>query len=293
MEGFEDFIKAGNVAAQALEYGRKLIKVDAKMLDVCDAIEKKIFELGGKPAFPVQINLNQIAAHYCPTDDDATVFKEGDVVKLDVGAHVDGAVGDNACTVDLGNNSELVKASLNALNAAIKLATPGTTLGSIGQAINSEIESSGFKPIVNLSGHGIGRFIIHGPPTIPNFDTGDKTELKENQTIAIEPFATTGAGRVYESGHPTIFMVKAKKPARGPFARQVLAEIEGFDGLPFASRWVSGKLGVGRAKFGINELVKLGVLHGFPPLPEEKGGLVSQAEHSIIVNDKPKITTKL
>ena len=111
MAEIDDWIKAGKIAAEALEYGRKLIKPGKSMLELCDDVDKKIKQLGGQPAFPSQVSCDHVAAHFCPAPEDKTVFDK-QVVSLDVGVHVNGAIGDNATTVDLsGNHTDLVKAS--------------------------------------------------------------------------------------------------------------------------------------------------------------------------------------
>ena len=101
----EEQRKACRIAAQALEYALTLIVPGAKLLDICEKTEKKIDELGAKPAFPVQISLNDTAAHFCPDEDDTTVLKD-QVVCIDIGVHIDGFIGDNAATVDLSKNNQ-------------------------------------------------------------------------------------------------------------------------------------------------------------------------------------------
>ncbi|MBL7057073.1 type II methionyl aminopeptidase [Candidatus Woesearchaeota archaeon] len=292
-ETIEKYRQSGKIAAKALQHASKLIKPGVKLVTVCDAAEDKIRELGGGIAFPTQTSRNEIAAHYCPEDDDETVYQEGDVVKLDVGATVDGYVSDNALTVDLGDHAKLVKASREAVNAALKIVKPGTTLGEIGTAIQTAIEKYGFAPVKNLSGHGIGHYSVHESPSVPNFDSGSKNELVEGQSIAIEPFASTGAGMIQESSNPTVFMHVARRSVRSAFGRDILKDIESYNGLPFTTRWLSRKHGIGKTKFGLRELVNAGVIRGYPPLPDVRKGLVSQAEHSVLVFDKPIIITKL
>ncbi len=295
-ETFDSYVEAGRIAAQALEYGKKLIKVGASMLEVTEAVEKKIVELGGEFAFPPQISLNDIAAHYCADFDDKTVFKEGDVAKLDVGVQIDGFVGDTACTVVLGNDENLkllAEASREALNSALKIIKPGVRLSEIGKIIHAEITKRGFSPVRNLSGHGLAQFIIHDKPSVPNFDTGSDEVLEEDQVIAIEPFATTGAGVIYESSNPTIYALDEMRPVRSPMTREVLKDLEHYNGLPFAHRWLVKKHGLGKTSFALRELKNLGVLHEFAPLPDKAHGIVSQAEHTVIVRDKPVITTLL
>ena len=205
----QDYIKAGEIAGKARKYGVSLIKGGASWIEVADKIEKKIKELGGELAFPAQMSLNDVAAHQMPSED--IVFKD-EVVCLDVGVHINGYVGDTACTVDLsGKNSKLVEASRKALDEALKLVKPGVEIRKIGAKIHEVITSYGFSPIRNLSGHGLDQYVIHKKPSIPNYDNGDKTKLIEGQVIAIEPFASAGSGVIYESGSANIFMLKGKK----------------------------------------------------------------------------------
>lgn len=290
-EELEKWRQAGRVSAQALEYGISIIRKGASVLEVCDKVDAKIIELGAKPSFPSQISLNDVAAHFCPEADDKTVL-EDQIVKLDVGACVDGFLGDTAATVDLsGSNAELVKASRDALDAAIKVVAPGVKLREIGSVIKEAISSFGFSPVVNLSGHGIGRFQVHTVPTIPNFENGDDTELYVGQIIAIEPFATNGSGAIYESSNPSVFMEIAKKPVRDATTRQVLAEIQSYEGLPFTTRWLTRKFPVFKVGFALRQLSSLGIIQQFPPLVEKHHGMVSQAEHTVLVGDKPVILT--
>ena len=283
--------KAGKIAAEALAYGKDLIKKDAKVLDVCNKVEEKIFSLGGELAFPAQISMNSIAAHYCPEDDNELVFSD-QVVSLDVGVHVDGFIGDTACTVDLsGENSSLVKASLEALKAAIEKVKVGVKLSSIGAVIEETITSFGFQPVRNLSGHGLDAYNVHCPPTIPNFDT-KSDDVLEKGVIAIEPFATNGAGMIHEKGEPSVFNMMGRKSFRVGFVRNIQKEIEKLNGLPFTTRWLTKKFSIAQVKFSLNQFKQLGVLKEYPPLVEKQDGLVSQAEHSLLVDDEVVVLTE-
>ncbi len=282
--GIEKLKQAGKIAAQVLEYGKSLIKKDASLLEVCDKVEEKVIDLGGKLAFPVQISCNHIAAHYCPEEDDKIIFSD-QLACLDVGVHVDGFIGDNAVTVDLsGKNEELVKASREALENAIKTIKVGVTLGEIGKIIQDTIQKYGFAPVRNLSGHGLGKYEQHTKPSIPNFDNGDDTKIEKGMVFAIEPFASTGAGIVQDSGIATVFSLVNKKPVRNAITRQVLKEIESYNELPFTTRWLTKKFGA-KAKFAFREMEQLGMLHPYAPLADKDKGLISQAEHSILVDD--------
>lgn len=280
----QNYIAAGKISAEVLEYGKSLIKKGNSLLDATEKIEEKIFELGAKPAFPVQISCNEIAAHYCADEDDKIIFEE-QVVCLDLGVHVDGAIGDNAYTIDLsGKYNDLVKAAQKALEEALKIINVGTELREIGKMINETIKSYGYNPVRNLSGHGLDLFNIHTKPTIPNIDNGDKTILQKGMVFAVEPFATTGSGVVHDSGLPTVFMLEHKKPVRSQITREILREIETYEGLPFAKRWLTKKFGA-KANFALRELTQLGMIHQFPPLVEVNKGIVTQAEHSVLIDD--------
>ena len=230
---------------------------------------------------------------FIPLLGEEVIFKD-QVVCLDVGVHVDGYVGDNALTIDLsGKYQKLVEASRKALVEAIKIIKPGLEIREIGKKIHEVITRYGYSPIRNLSGHGVDKYKIHTKPSMPNYDNGDTTKLEEGQAIAIEPFASTGAGVIYESGQANIYMLIKKKPVRNTMTREVLAEIEKMKGLPFTLRWLVKKFGEGKTKFAIREMTNYGMLTEFPPLVDKNHGIVSQAENTIIVTtDGAKITTK-
>ena len=287
-EVFEDLLKAGRIASEALNHGFKLIKPGVTVRSVLDSVESKIRDLGGNIAFPAQSSLSNQAAHYCPDDSDDTVYSEEDVVKLDVGVHINGWVADTALTKDLsGAYSDLLRASREALREALKLAVPGSSPLSIGSRIEEVISSFGFSPVRNLSGHGIGRFVVHSSPSIPNVSFGSSEPLKEGDLIAIEPFASTGAGRVVERGVNTLFSQVSHRNVR--LGRFLLSRINSFNGLPFTTRWLTREFGL-RAVAGLKSLVRQGVLREYPPLVDS--GLVSQAEHSVIVGEKPVVFTQ-
>ncbi|HLC96321.1 MAG TPA: type II methionyl aminopeptidase [Candidatus Nanoarchaeia archaeon] len=288
----ENYLKAGKIAAEVLSYGKDLIRKGSKVLDVCNKVEEKIAAFDAKPAFPAQISMNEIAAHYCPEDDDEAIFQD-QLVSLDIGVHVDGYIGDTAVTVDLsGEHSDLVKASQEALKAAIEKVGVGVKISEIGRAIEQTITSAGFQPVRNLSGHGLDQYNVHCSPTIPNFDTKGP-EVLEKGVIAIEPFATDGIGLIQEKGDASVFQLIGRKSTRVGFVRNIQQEIERFEGLPFTTRWLTKKFSTAQVGFALNQLKQLEILHSHPPLVERQNGLVSQAEHSLLVDDEIKILTHL
>ncbi len=296
-ETIQKLQKAGKVAAQVRREGAKKLAVpNTSFLEVMDYCEKRILELGGQIAW-AQMGVNDVAAHFCPEEDEAGVSREGDVIKVDIGVHLDGWIADNAMTVIVGNgkNSEykdLLRASQNALKAAIKLVRPGVQLWQLGEAQYSEAEALGFTTVRNLSGHTIERYKIHAGISIPTFNNKDKTELQEGWQVALEPFVTDGDGLIKEKGKATVFMVEKEKNARSLYARKILEEVKPQKGLPFTMRWLTRKFGKGTTALGLRELQQLGIVKPYSPLAEISGGMVAQFEHAMIVKDKPLVYTR-
>jgi len=287
-ESIEKYKKAGKIAAETLEYGKSLVKKGALMVEALDKIEQKVIDLGAGLAFPAQISCDHIAAHYCPEEDDKTVFSD-QLICLDVGVHIDGFIGDTAATIDLsGKYGNLANAAEDALSSAIKIIKVGATLGEIGKTIQETIQKCGFAPVRNLSGHGLGKYEVHTKPSIPNFDNNDKTKIEKGMVFAVEPFASTGAGVVQDSGNATVFQLITKKPVRSPLTRQVLQEIDSYKGLPFTTRWLTRKFGA-RAKFALREMGQLGMLYAHPPLADKDKGIISQAEHTVLIDNDGKV----
>ncbi|HYD03933.1 MAG TPA: type II methionyl aminopeptidase [Alphaproteobacteria bacterium] len=295
----ENAILAGKIAGKAILYGKSLIEPDARVVEVLDKIEQFIKQNGGEMAFPAQVSLNDTAAHYCPTHDDPTVFKTTDIIKLDLGVHIDGVIADNAVTIVFKKDNhnyeklhEIKKASEEALANALKYMRPGTKLGEIGLVIQETISKYDLSPIRNLSGHGLGKYQVHENPTVPNFNTGDKRELEDGQLLAVEPFATNGHGMIFESSNPTLYSLTQVKGVRSNMTREVLNSIKTFKNLPFTTRWLTTKHTASTVRFALNDLKNLGIIHEYPPLIEVGRGMVAQSEHTVIVGDNPVITTR-
>ena len=277
----EKYRKAGVMLKEVRENAVPRVKKGAKLLDVANEIEAEIFSKGGKPAFPVNISINSEAAHDTPGVDDERVFCD-DIVKVDIGIHIDGYIADTAVTVDLSNNPDLVKASRKALEEAIKLVRAGVNTQELGAVIEETIDGFGFKPVYNLTGHGLEQYVQHSEPAIPNKRIGQGVELKAGQVIAIEPFATDGIGIVVEGSLMEIFGISRVKPVRMPYEREVLKAIQEYNGLPFAARWLSNIKFLDKA---LTSLMRQGIIHGYPVLVEHQHGMVSQAEHTMIVTE--------
>jgi methionyl aminopeptidase len=279
-EVHEKTIRAGRILKLVREEVIRLVKPEVRLLEIAEFVENRIRELGAEPAFPCNISLNSDAAHFTPKRGDERFFKDGDLVKLDIGAHIDGIIADTAVTVDLGDNAELVLAAERALEAAINEIYAGVDTSLLGEVIEREIRELGFKPVINLTGHGFLPFKTHAPPTIFNYKTNRGIKLEEGVVIAIEPFATTGAGKVSERGETEIYSLLKKRPVRMKQEREILREIERYKTLPFAKRWLKKAPAI-----IISKLVREGILREYPVLSEVERGLVSQAEHTVIVEE--------
>lgn len=288
----EHYIEAGRIAREARELAVDMVEPGAEALAIAEETESFIREEGAQPAFPVNVSIDEVAAHFTPKIADDTTLEAGQVVNVDVGVHVDGYIGDTAATVDLsGDHTDLVDASADALAAALDMVRPGANVGEIGAAIEDVIESAGFKPVRNLSGHGLEQYTQHSGDNIPNVATDTGRTLERGQAVAIEPFASTGTGKVSEGGQGNIYKLERTR-ARGRTERKLLNEAKNkFRSLPFASRWFEN-VPAPRVEMTLAKLARGGNVHAYDVLREEDGALVSQTEHTVLVLDEPVVTTR-
>ncbi len=288
-EQYEKHREAGRILSQVREETAARVEVGASHLEIAEYAEDRIRELGGKPAFPVNISIDEEAAHATPAIDDDSTFGE-EMINLDIGVHIDGWLADTAITVDLSGNPGLAEASEQALEAAIDVIEPGVDTGDIGAEIEDVIDGYGFNPVVNLTGHGLGHWEQHTSPNIPNRAVSQGVTLDVGDVVAIEPFATDGGGKVTEGSKEEIFSLQAERSVRNRQAREALGQItEEFRTLPFATRWLE----TDRPEIALRRLKTSGVVHGYPVLKEDDGCLVSQKEHTIIVTeDGCEVTTE-
>ena len=285
-------IKAGKIASEVKKYAKQIIKKDVPLLDIAEKIESKILELKAKPAFPTNLSINEIAAHDTPLYNDTR--KAHGLLKVDIGVQIDGYVADTAFSLDLENseeNKKLITAAEKGLDEGCKKINVGVKIREIGAVIEKAIKSFGFTPIQNLSGHSMEQFSLHAGITIPNNDNSQEKTLEEG-TYAVEPFATTGLGRVRDGKPSGIYRIENEIPVRDTFAREVLAFIyEEYQTLPFCARWIYKKFGA-RGLLALKRIEEAGILHNYPQLIEAGNGKVAQAEDTILLEkDKKTITT--
>lgn len=306
----EDYRKAGKLAAETLDHGTTLIKEGARLVDVAEAIEDYIRSKGGKPAFPVNLAIDDIAAHYSPFHDSVEVFARGQLVKLDVGVQFNGYIGDTARTVEVSTNSwgKLIKASEEALKVAIEMMKPKVNMETIGTAIENTINSFGYVPISNLSGHGLGQYSLHTGISVPNVPEGNRDRVENGTVLAIEPFATDSTGSVKEGQSSSIYRLVRTDESTISEKPGILSRLVGrnivddvgkfldliryeYRTLPFSERWCYSIDKNARQK--LLTLTRFKVISCYPVLKEIGGGTVSQAEHTVLVtSDGCEILTK-
>jgi methionyl aminopeptidase len=203
----EHMRRAGHVVRLVLDHVRDHVKPGATTLDLENAAEARMKELGAKPAFKgyhgfpcvLCTSVNSEVVHGIPSK--KRVLKEGDIVSIDCGAIIDGFYGDSAITVPVGDKIDdttrrLLEATKASLQAAIDIVKPGATLGDIGAAVQEVVESHGFSVVRDFVGHGIGTR-MHEDPQIPNYgQRGRGLKLREGMVLAIEPMVNVGKPEV-------------------------------------------------------------------------------------------------
>lgn len=289
----EKIIQAGKIISDVREYARGFIKKGMPLIEIANKIEDKMEDFEVKPSFPTCLSVNDVAAHGTPAHDDERIA-EG-LLKVDMGVHVDGWISDTAFSLDLEDseeNKKIIQASESALDSVIEKIKKGIPINELGKAVHGAIESFGFNPIVNLSGHEVRHYELHSEISIPNFDNNNSNPLPEG-LYAIEPFATPGSGKVKDGSPSGIYILIDDKPIRSPLARELLDFIkQEYSTLPFCSRWIVKKFGT-KGLFGLRQLVENGNIHSYPELVESSNKNVAQTEHTILVEaDKITVTTE-
>lgn len=280
--------QARKISNTVLFYAKPLVKEDALALGVAEKIEAKVKASGGGLAFPVNVSINENAAHYTPSTGDTLRLQAGDFVKIDFGVHVDGYIWDRAFTVCIGQKTHpMITAAEMALEEALKLIRPGAKVMEISEVVEETLSKLRFNPVRNLCGHGLERYTQHAALSIPNGRNSVQQQLQAGQAIAMEVFATDGVGWIHESQPIEIFGYVQDKPARLWEARRVLdAAKSTYAGLPFAKRWLHDlkpKISAIKIDMALDQLLATGALRDYPVLREQSGGKVAQAEETVVV----------
>jgi len=290
-EDVRSYIRAGWIASRVKERASKEVRPGAKVLDIANSLESYIVELGGMPAFPVNISINFEAAHRTAYLGEESVIPEESVVKVDIGVHVNGFIADTAITLDFsGRMAQLVEAVNDALERALKHVRPGVRVSDVGALIERAIRSRGFKVVKNLSGHSLDRYVVHAGETVPNYrETLNLSRFRTSAAYAIEPFASTGRGLVSSERRVYIYAVRRLDVEQGTREARIIEEIyRKVRTLPFTERWfpeLVSELGLHGFRGVLSELARRGYLIAYPVLSDVPGSFVAQAEETVLILD--------
>jgi methionyl aminopeptidase len=288
-EELEKFHISGKILRETREEMREYVKENMPVIDVCERTEGLIRQKGGKPAFPCNVSINEVAAHYTSPPGDILRIPQGSTVKVDLGVQVDGYVTDTAFTAAFSSEGRSMAATAElALKTAIDNIHGDMNLGKIGALIETTIKNRGFKPISNLTGHSVGRYLIHAGTSIPNVAQASPTKVRTGEVYAIEPFVTQpdAIGRVEDGTQITIYRLLKAKSVKSDTAKKMLKHIEtNFRTLPFAERWLSGVVSMEQHKAAFKELYTSKAIMGYPVFVEASKKPVAQAEHTVLIKD--------
>jgi methionyl aminopeptidase len=286
-EALQKFRLSGKILRETREEMRMFVRENMPIIQVCEKAEKLIREKGGKPAFPCNVSINEVTAHYTSPPNDERRIPEKAIVKVDIGAHVDGYVTDTAFTACFNPEyKSMADAAEHALKVAVATIHPEMAVSKIGGIIENDIKNHGFKPIANLTGHSVGRYLIHAGTSIPNVAQFSLVKVKVGEVYAIEPFVTLpeAVGRVEDGSEILIFRLVKAKSIKNLYAKQLLKQIEdNFRTLPFAERWLKGVVPKEQHREAFRELLASKTLMGYPVFVEVSRKPVAQAEHTVLI----------
>jgi len=286
---FDDYFRAGKIAGEVRENVRKTDWIGKTVYEICEHVESEIIKRGAKCAFPVNTSINEVAAHYTAEPNDPLTIKNDDLVKIDLGAQINGYIADTAVTVCYNPEFDnLVQAAELSLSNAMSMIKVGVKSSDVGRTIEKTIKQMGFLPIANLSGHSLDQYTIHAGKSVPNIWSIGSFTFNENQAFACEPFVTTGDGLgfVHEGKIKNIFALSSRKKTKDREADKMLDYIwQNFNLLPFALRWLTNEWEEKEARNLLEVLVKKKAVHAYPVLVEGNGQRVTQAEHTFIPNE--------
>lgn len=285
----EAYRRGGQIISQLRKTVPTLVREGGPVRELCERVEAEIIALGGQPAFPCNVGINEVAAHYTSPWDDASVLPRESVVKVDFGVHIDGYINDTAVTVSLSPvHRSMIEVAEEALRAGIVMIAHGVRFSDVGEQIQKTITRYGCKPIRNLTGHKVERYTIHAGKSVPNVAGPALGRFEAGEVYAIEPFVTVkeAAGRVEDTDQTFIYRSVRDKGVRSEPARKIVEHVrKKYRTLPFASRWLYSSLGRAVVEDGFSETVSAKCISGYPVLVEASGKIVTQAEHTVIVKE--------
>jgi methionyl aminopeptidase len=298
----EKYKKAGKIVSKTRSMAVEHVKADMKIIDLINYVEGNIIEMGGMPAFPCNVSINEITAHYSSPPGDDSIIKIGDLVKIDLGAHVDGYIADSAISVYIGEHDssqvhesiegqseenlsiKMIETAHEALESAICTIRDGVEIGKVGKAIEETINNKNFNSVSNLTGHSMDRWILHSGVSVPNINEENNHTVHEGDVLAIEPFVTNGVGRVGDTNDAYIFRFLRGRPIRMVQAKKLLDIIAvNYKTLPFSQRWLTDHIDSKYLNMAMRQLLAARAIYPYHVLKEKSNSRVAQAEHTVIV----------
>lgn len=305
----EKYKKAGKIVSKTRSMAVEHVKADMKIIDLIKYVESNIIEMGGLPAFPCNVSINEITAHYTSPPGDESMIKRGDLVKIDLGAHVDGYIADSAISVFIEDDDstiiherqsdenlsiKMIETAHEALESAISTIRDGVEIGKVGTAIEETINNKDFNSVSNLTGHSMDRWILHSGISVPNIREDNNHIVREGDVLAIEPFVTNGIGRVGDTNDTYIFRFLRGRPMRMVQAKKLLDIIaNNYKTLPFSQRWLTDHIETKYLNMAMRQLLASRAIYPYHVLKEKSDSRVAQAEHTVIVeSDGCKVITE-
>lgn len=259
-----DFRQAAETHRQVRQWAQKHIKPGQTLTEIANGIEDSVRQLVGHGGlaegdalvagmgFPTGLNLDDVAAHYSPNAGCKKVLRQDNVLKVDIGVHVNGRIVDSAFTMAFEPTYDnLLAAVKDATETGVREAGIDVRLGELGGLIQEAMESYEceiggtvypIKPIHNLRGHNILPYSIHGTKSVPAVKTNDPTKMEEGDVFAIETFGSTGNGRCHDEGEVSHYALRGDAPKadlRLSSAKSLLGVIKkNFGTIPFCRRYL-------------------------------------------------------
>jgi methionyl aminopeptidase len=285
----QSFVKAGEITRDV----RRLVESrdwrGKTYLEICEFVEGEIRRRGGEPAFPCNVCADSVAAHYTAIVEDAKTVPEKTILKVDLGAAVDGFPTDTSTTLCYNDDLlDMVEATKSALSEALKSVKSGSRTSDVGRAVQTYAAKRGYLPIQNLSGHSLDQYVVHAGTSVPNVWSPSPSSFHAGHVYAIEPFFTleTGSGVVVEGENANIYSIVSRKRVKDSKLDSFLDAIwNSRKTLPFAARWFAE--GYTKAKLDemLERLRNMKIIRSYPELVEAKGTPVAQAEHTIATTE--------
>ncbi|XP_020880124.1 ERBB-3 BINDING PROTEIN 1 isoform X2 [Arabidopsis lyrata subsp. lyrata] len=307
---------AAEIVNKALQVVLAECKPKAKIVDICEKGDafikeqtasmyknaKKKIERG--VAFPTCISVNNTVGHFSPLASDESVLEDGDMVKIDMGCHIDGFIALVGHTHVLqegpvtGRKADVIRAANTAADVALRLVRPGKKNTEVTEAIQKVARAYDCKIVEGVLSHQMKQHVIDGNKVVLSVSspetTVDEVEFEENEVYAIDIVASTGDGKpklldekqttIYKKDESVNYQLKMKA------SRFIISEIkQNFPRMPFTARSLEEK----RARLGLVECVNHGHLQPYPVLYEKPGDFVAQIKFTVLLmpNGSDRITS--